>query len=176
MKLRISWLALVLLLAACGSDDGRTDETTVAPETTAVTATEAPASETTAAPETTATTMTEAPAATATVTVAATDLGDILVDGSGNVLYMFMPDEQGASVCYDECANNWPPLVGEVGAGDGIDGSLLGSVARDDGSEQVTYNGWPLYYFAADAEPGDTNGQGINDVWFVLSATGEAIS
>jgi predicted lipoprotein with Yx(FWY)xxD motif len=51
----------------------------------------------------------------------------------------------------------------------------MGSVARTDGSEQVTYNGWPLYYFANDAAPGDTNGQGVNEVWYVLDAAGDGI-
>jgi predicted lipoprotein with Yx(FWY)xxD motif len=109
-----------------------------------------------------------------TLSLAESDRGELLVDGEGATLYLFVPDAQGASTCYDACADNWPALVGEVSAGDGVDGGLLGSVARDDGSQQVTYNGWPLYYFAGDSAPGDTNGQGLNEVWFVVSATGEA--
>lgn len=109
------------------------------------------------------------------VAVAASDFGDILFDGAGRTLYLFEPDAQGASTCYDACESNWPPLVGAVSAGDGVDGSLLATVAREDGSEQVTYDGWPLYYFAGDAAAGDTNGQGVNDVWYVVSASGEAI-
>jgi len=109
------------------------------------------------------------------VTVGDSSLGSILVDGDGNTLYLFTPDEQGESVCYDQCEANWPPLVDETGAGDGIDGSLLGTAPRTDGTEQVTYNGWPLYYFANDNAPGDTNGQGLNDVWYVLTPAGEGI-
>lgn len=172
MRLKIVLFAMVLLVAACGGDDA-TSDTTTAPETTAAETTAAP--ETTAVPETTVAPETTAAPAGPMVTVASSALGDILVDGDGNTLYMFVPDAQGASACYDECASNWPPLVGEVAAGDGADDSLLGSVARDDGSEQVTYDGWPLYYFAADAAPGDVNGQGVNDVWFVLSPGGEVI-
>ena len=108
--------------------------------------------------------------------VSGSALGDVLVDGEGRTLYLFVPDAQGASTCYDGCAAAWPPMVEEVVAGDGVDESLLGSVARDDGTEQVTYNGWPLYYFASDANPGEVNGQGVNDAWFVLSASGDAIS
>jgi predicted lipoprotein with Yx(FWY)xxD motif len=100
------------------------------------------------------------------VALADSSLGSILVDGDGNVLYLFTPDEQGDSVCYDECAGFWPPLVGEFDAGDGVDAALMGSVAR---------NGWPLYYFANDAAPGDTNGQGVNEVWYVLDAAGDGI-
>ena len=168
MKLKITAIALVLLAAACGGDDdgaaaGAAE--TDAPTTTAAqeTTTEAPAG-------------TEAPAATGpSVAVSASGLGDIITDGNGDTLYLFTPDAQGPSVCYDECASAWPPLVGDVTAGDGIDSALLGTVARDDGGEQVTYNGWPLYYFAADASPGDVNGQGVNDVWFVLDAAGNGI-
>lgn len=111
----------------------------------------------------------------ALVAVAASELGEILVDGEGNTLYLFTPDQQGESTCYDQCESAWPPLVGEVTAGDGADPALVGSTIRTDGTVQVTYNDWPLYYFAGDEAPGDTNGQGLNDVWFVVAPSGEAI-
>ena len=63
----------------------------------------------------------------------------------------------------------------EAMAGAGVDATLLGTITRDDGSTQVTYNGWPLYYFHEDAAPGDTNGQGVGGVWFLVSPEGEAI-
>ena len=109
------------------------------------------------------------------VRIADSALGGILTDADGNTLYLFVPDGRGASVCNDDCADAWPPLLGSVSAGDGVDDSLLGTAARDDGGEQATYNGWPLYYFAADTATGDTNGQGVNDVWWVISAAGDAI-
>lgn len=109
------------------------------------------------------------------VQITSSGLGEILADTDGKTLYLFVPDNQGASVCNDDCADAWPPVLGTVAAGDGVNGELLGTAARQDGSEQATYNGWPLYYFAADAAPGDTNGQGVNDVWYVVSAGGEAI-
>lgn len=120
-------------------------------------------------------TVASAEATSAAISVANGPLGDILVDADGSTLYLFIPDGQGESTCYDQCETNWPPLTGEISAGDGLDAALLGSSTRTDGSEQVTYNGWPLYYFAGDAAPGDTNGQGINDIWFVVSPAGEAI-
>jgi predicted lipoprotein with Yx(FWY)xxD motif len=66
-------------------------------------------------------------------------------------------------------------LTADVVAGDGVDAGLLGSAPRNDGIEQATYNGWPLYYFVNDAVPGDVNGQGVNDVWYVLDAAGSGI-
>ncbi len=110
-----------------------------------------------------------------TVQVAASELGDILTDADGRTLYLFIPDGQGPSVCNDGCAAAWPPLTGEPVAGDGTDAALLGTAERADGTTQATYNGWPLYYYADDAAPGDTNGQAANDVWWVITPTGDAI-
>lgn len=102
-------------------------------------------------------------------------LGDILVGEDGKTLYVFTKDTGGKSVCNDECATNWPPFVLEEGetvtAGEGVTGALA-SIARDDGTMQVTYAGAPLYYFAKDAAAGDVKGQGINDVWFVATPSG----
>ena len=64
---------------------------------------------------------------------------------------------------------------GEAMAGDGVDAALIGTITRDDGTTQVTYNGWPLYYFAEDTAPGDANGQGVGGKWFLVSPTGDAI-
>lgn len=115
---------------------------------------------------------------TATIATGETDLGTIVTDAEGLTLYMFGADQNGKSTCYDDCAATWPALTvdGEPAAGDGIDAAQLGTTERDDGTIQVTYAGLPLYYFASDAEPGDTNGQGIGDIWYVVSPDGEAIS
>ena len=110
------------------------------------------------------------------VDVATSGLGDILVDADGVTLYLFTPDAQGASTCYDQCATNWPPLEGAVSAGEGVDASLLGTVERTDGTVQATYNGWPLYYFASDEAAGDTNGQSLQDVWWVVDGAGNAVT
>jgi predicted lipoprotein with Yx(FWY)xxD motif len=110
------------------------------------------------------------------ISMGETDLGSVLVDSEGMTLYLFTPDAQGDPTCYDDCAANWPPLTESVSAGDGVDADLLGSVERSDGTTQITYNDWPLYYFANDATPGDVNGQGLNDVWFVVDAAGDAVS
>jgi predicted lipoprotein with Yx(FWY)xxD motif len=110
--------------------------------------------------------------------------GPILVNGEGMSLYVFMADTQdsGTSTCGDDdgCATEWPPLTteGDPVAGEGVDATLLGTITRDDGSLQVTYNGWPLYLFEEDAAAGDTNGQGLEEfggLWFLVSPAGEAI-
>ncbi len=57
-----------------------------------------------------------------------------------------------------------------------IDEGLLATTERTDDTIQVTYNGHPLYHFAGDEAPGDTNGQNVGDVWFVVSPEGEALT
>jgi predicted lipoprotein with Yx(FWY)xxD motif len=155
----ITALLLALALGACAADDAAT--TTTAGATT------------TAAPDTTTT---EAAAAVGSVVLASTDLGDILQDSGGRTLYLFNPDAQGDSTCYDDCADAWPAFVEEGSAGEGVDASLLGTTTRTDGAVQVTYNGWPLYYFSGDSAPGDTNGQALNDIWWVVDAAGNAVT
>ena len=66
-------------------------------------------------------------------------------------------------------------IADDPSGGDGIDGGLIGTTPRDDGGTQVTYNGHPLYRFAPDEAPGDTNGQGVGGVWFAVDATGNAV-
>jgi predicted lipoprotein with Yx(FWY)xxD motif len=98
----------------------------------------------------------------------------VLTDDKGRVLYMFNPDNRGASVCYDQCAVAWPPALttGKPTAGTGADESLLGTTTRKDGKTQVTYNKYPLYTFAFDAKPGDANGQAVESIWWVLNPAG----
>lgn len=104
-------------------------------------------------------------------------LGAYLTDNQGKTLYLFTKDTKNTSTCYDQCAENWPPLLVQAkpSAGKGVAASLLGTAQRKDGKLQATYNGLPLYYFAKDAKPGDTTGQGVGDVWFVVSPYGTAI-
>ena len=89
------------------------------------------------------------------------DFGTILVEASGRTLYLFTVDEREKSNCSGGCATAWPPLltIGDPTAGEGVNADRLGTITREDGSTQVTYNGWPLYYFQNDQEPGDTTGQ-----------------
>ncbi len=115
----------------------------------------------------------------ATVAVRAhEELGDVLVGPDGMTLYNFDQDTQGAgeSTCYDGCAESWPPLTVESdpSPGNGVTAALT-TFERDDGSTQVSANGWPLYYFAPDEEPGDANGHGANDVWWALRPDGSLV-
>jgi predicted lipoprotein with Yx(FWY)xxD motif len=105
-------------------------------------------------------------------------LGFFLVDDKGMTLYLFTKDTPNTSNCYDKCATAWPPLftAGDLVAGEGVDASLLGTTNRTDGTVQVTYNGWPLYYYEEDQAPGDVVGQDVGDVWFVVSAEGNQVT
>jgi predicted lipoprotein with Yx(FWY)xxD motif len=143
--------ALTIALAACGGNDNK-GSGSAAPATTA-----APAS------------------AGATVAVATSKLGDILVDAKGRTLYAFTKDKGDQSACSGQCAATWPALTGDASAGTGAQAGLLSTSMQANGSSQVTYGGKPLYYFAGDAKPGDTNGQGVGKVWFVVGSDGELV-
>ena len=102
------------------------------------------------------------------------ELGTILVDGKGRTLYLFTEDERNQSRCADGCIGTWPPFLtaGKPSAGEGVTLGALGLITRADGSNQVAYNGWPLYYFAGDETAGDAEGQANGGVWFVVSVHG----
>lgn len=104
-------------------------------------------------------------------------LGAFLVDAEGKALYLFVKDTPTRSACTGRCLRFWPPLLteGPPQAGEGVDASKLGTLTRDDGTVQVTYNGYPLYYYADDAQPGDTKGHGVGGEWYLLSPTGEML-
>jgi len=109
------------------------------------------------------------------LSVESTPFGDVIVDQAGSSLYMFAPDSGGESTCVDDCQAKWPPLFAEeIPALDGIDPAAVSLVERPDGNV-VAVGGWPLYYFAGDAAPGDLNGQGVGDVWWLLTPAGEPI-
>jgi predicted lipoprotein with Yx(FWY)xxD motif len=112
----------------------------------------------------------------AAVALAKTGLGTVLVDGKGMTLYMFTPDTATTSACTGGCATNWPPLTGTAPTfGTGLAAADFGSLARADGTTQVTFHGHPLYTFANDQAAGQTNGQGLSGKWYVLGADGNPI-
>lgn len=116
----------------------------------------------------------------ATVKAAGSADGQILVDGSGRTLYLFEADTSSTSTCNGACAAAWPPdtTAGKPNS-TGVTASLVGTSTRADRTTQVTYKGHPLYYFAGDSKPGDTNGQGstaFGGKWYVVSPSGNAIT
>jgi predicted lipoprotein with Yx(FWY)xxD motif len=118
---------------------------------------------------------------TATVGVAKTGLGKVLVDSKSRTLYLFKKDKGLKSVCSGECAVDWPPLraTGKPTVAGGAKASLVATTSRADGKPQVTYNAHPLYLFEGDQKPGDTNGQGSTAFgagWYALSQAGDQIS
>ncbi len=101
-------------------------------------------------------------------------------------LYVFMKDTQNAttSACTGNCAAIWPPfltkgtpIIGKfntpTNGGQGIQQNLIGTITLADGTTEVTYNGWPLHYFSQDMNPGDTNGEGMFNFWFVMAPSGQ---
>lgn len=84
----------------------------------------------------------------------------------GRSLYTFDQDTGGVSTCYDQCAQNWPPYLGDNAADKGPGWTL---VRRNDGTMQWAHNGKPAYYFVGDANPGDVNGDGRAGVWHLLT-------
>jgi predicted lipoprotein with Yx(FWY)xxD motif len=119
--------------------------------------------------------------ASATVGVSNSSLGSILVNSAGHTLYLFKGDVGTKSSCTGACATAWPPLLvtGKPTAGTGLTASKLGTSTRSGGSQQVTYNGHPLYMFVKDTKPGQTNGQGLSAFgasWFALTPSGNQAS
>ena len=161
-------LTSALLLAACAGGAGDTAE----PATSTPPPAAPPVSE--AATESAAPTMAEDEA---TVLVAESDVGQILTDADGMTIYYFANDSEGASTCEDDCLANWPPVPveGTPAAGEGVTAEL-GTTTATDGTTMLTVNGFPAYYFAGDQAAGDTNGQGVGDVWYVFGSDGEPIN
>ena len=88
----------------------------------------------------------------------------VLTDANGMTLYTFDKDTKGdgKSVCNDDCATKWPPLVADEAVAAEGDFTM---VTRDDGSKMWAYKGWPLYYWYEDMAPGDIKGDGVGGVW-----------
>jgi len=106
--------------------------------------------------------------------------GKFLADGHGRALYLFEADKGSTSACTGACASAWPPVTASAMpmAGGGVSQSLLGTAKRADGTEQLTYNGHPLYYFSADTGSGMAKGQGVKAFgsdWYVLDGKGSKI-
>jgi predicted lipoprotein with Yx(FWY)xxD motif len=137
-------LASAIALAACGSSTTGGGTSTASPTPT------------------TTSTGVAGSAATSVIVTQNQTLGAILTDPSGHTLYYFVPERGGKIVCISNCLQTWPPFYSSsVSAGPGVTGKVS-IERRPEGSQQVTYNSWPLYYFAKDTAPGQANGQHVN--------------
>ena len=116
----------------------------------------------------------------ASIALANSNLGKILVNSKGQTLYLFQADKGTASTCNGACASAWPSVTtnGAPVAGAGLSSAKLGTTKRSDGTTEVTYNGHPLYTFIGDSSPGQATGEGnqrFGAEWDVLSAAGNKI-
>jgi predicted lipoprotein with Yx(FWY)xxD motif len=153
-------VAVALVLAACGSSSS--SSTTSSSGGYSTSAKTKPASD------------------NASVKLGTSSLGKILVDGSGQTLYLWEADKGSKSMCDGGCAAAWPPLTtsGKPVAGAGITSGKLGTTKRTDGTTEVTYNGHPLYLYAGDTAPGQVNGQASDQFgaeWYVMSSAGNKV-
>src|SRR3989440_6218549 len=167
-KVLLTFIAPVLL-AACGTPGAAGSAPSTSPTAT-VSVTPSATPTPTAIP-----TPTPAPPPAAPSVFVASNmaLGAVLVNAQGRTLYYFVPERGGRVVCTGQCTNAWPPVFSTSmapTAGTALPGQL-GVVARAS-SEQITYNHWPLYTFAGDGGPDQTNGQGVfgfGGKWFVAT-------
>jgi predicted lipoprotein with Yx(FWY)xxD motif len=98
----------------------------------------------------------------------------VVTNANGFTLYWFAPDTATKSNCNGGCAQIWPPVKGPATPGSGITGKV-GTITRSDGTIQATYDGHPLYTYAADTAPGQANGNGVNangGVWHEVTVSG----
>ena len=156
------------LLAACGTPAAGSAPSTAPTATVSATPSATPT------PTATPTPPPAPPPAAPTVFVASNmALGTVLVNAQGRTLYYFVPERGGSVVCTGQCINAWPPVFATSmapTAGTALPGQL--GVVNRAGSEQITYNHWPLYTFAGDGGPDQTNGQGVfgfGGKWFVAT-------
>jgi predicted lipoprotein with Yx(FWY)xxD motif len=120
-------------------------------------------------------------AAPRTLIVRSTQYGRVLFDGRGRVLYGFTRDRrEGPSRCYGACASAWPVYFSRntaIRVGSGVKKSLIGRTRRRDGRLQLTYNGWPLYYYAHEG-PGEVRCQNVDQfggLWLVIRPSGTLV-
>jgi predicted lipoprotein with Yx(FWY)xxD motif len=162
-------IGVSVLVAACGSSSSPSTATTgsgAAGSTATTTATA---------------TATPAAAKGAAISTTSGAEGTYLTGAGGRALYLWVADSKGMSSCSGACAKAWPPVIstGKPATSGSVQASQLGTIKRSDGSEQVTYNGHPLYYFVGDPKSGTTKGQGSDAFgadWWLVSPSGAAIT
>ena len=151
--------ALALAVSACGSSGSSS-----AASTPAAGASSPAASASASSPA----------ASGATLTARTIGSQQVLTNSAGLTLYWFAPDTSTTSKCTGSCATYWPPVKGPATAGSGVTGTL-GTITRSDGTTQATYDGHPLYTYAADTAPGQNKGNGLNvsgGLWWEMTVSG----
>jgi predicted lipoprotein with Yx(FWY)xxD motif len=164
MTMRIRWWAAPVLagaaavLTACGSSS---------PATSASSPAANPTSSAAGGPTT---------GSTVVIDTHSTSLGTVLTNAQGHTLYWFAIDTPTSSMCTGTCATYWPPVIGKPAAGSGVSlPKAFGTITRSDGKIQATYNGHPLYTYAADTTAGMTSGNGSNlsgGLWWAMTPNG----
>ncbi len=164
------FVLLSFVLAACGSSPSSTSGSSAStPTATSSSSGGGYGYPTTPAPSPTAATgSTGALIHTATATIKGTS-ETILTNAQGMTLY-YRTSDTATSVCSGGCASAWPPVLANGSSTPTSSASLPGklSAVTDANGSQCTYNGHPLYTFASDTAPGQTNGEGVGGVWFVV--------
>jgi predicted lipoprotein with Yx(FWY)xxD motif len=134
---------------------------------------------TSAVAQTATTTPTTVKASDLKIGVADSRLGPVLTDASGLTLYIFSPDRFNVSNCEGQCLANWPPFLlpkgktlSDIEIPSSLRRSKLGVAMRENGTAQVTYNGWPMYTWVRDAKTGDVTGQAVGGVWWIFTDDG----
>jgi predicted lipoprotein with Yx(FWY)xxD motif len=117
---------------------------------------------------------TEDPAGEVAITIAHTPEGIALAGPNGKTLYIRTSDQNGTSTCTSgPCSRAWGALVSdpsELQIAPGITGTFGITIWRD-GTQQVTHNGQPLYYYSKDRVAGEARGEGIAGVWCIAQIT-----
>ena len=163
-------LVLALPLAGCGGDDeaGQPAGETPAAQTTSTDQARRPEGEEGL----------RVPAERARIVADESDFGRVLFDANGQVVYVFEIDGPNRSNCTSaECVQAWPPVLtrDEPSAGAGVDAGLLGTISRDDGTLQVTYDGRPLYFYEHEG-PGEIRCHNVDlhgGLWWVVTPSGD---
>jgi predicted lipoprotein with Yx(FWY)xxD motif len=114
------------------------------------------------------------------ITTADSQFGEILFDADRRAIYLFDKETGPRSECYGECAAAWPPVLtkGEPEASGAVEGKLLGTTKRDDGTTQVTYDGQPLYYYV-DEPRGQVLCHNVDEfggLWLVVQPSGDPVA
>jgi predicted lipoprotein with Yx(FWY)xxD motif len=175
-------VAIVVVIAVAGAAvavlGGSKTTTTTSSTSSIVTTSTTPVvtttSTTSSATSTTSTSSVTSSAALSIEIQNSSSLGSYLTNGTGWTLYLFTKDtpNTGNSSCYGTCQTFWPPLYGNSSTlvlPAGLNASAFGTIKRTDGTSQITYEGWPLYYYSGDHAAGQTNGQNKSGTWFVVN-------